>query len=238
MNVDHGYQDKSLFESYSPVIPQIDNLPQDYFYSTDYDYLTLPEVQLLLTLSDSQISYSFSGLRKTTSLHQHQLSKALKRLKDREFLAKNKNGTYELTDLGSIYTRDLLNDLIRKKAVSLRNNKYYSRRRKLKFIPPIDQRTLTRNFDKRWFGNFRYLYKRETDLKIELCWEDNSNNKLLINIGQNGEVDVEYKSLIPDYSEFYQVTHWIMNDISNQNDVTVQMVDHELDESVDKVPYN
>ena len=238
MNVDHGYQDKSIFESNSPVIPQIDNLPHDYFYSTDYDYLTLPEVQLLLTLSDSQISYSFSGLRKSTSLHQHQLSKALKRLKDREFLAKNENGTYELTDLGSVYTRDLLKDLIRKKAVSLQNSKYYSRRRKLKFIPPIDQTTLVRNFDRRWFGSFRYLYKRETEEDVELCWEDNKDNKLHININQKGEVDVEYKSIIPDYSEFYKATHWIMNDISSQNDVTIQMVDHELKESVDKVPYN
>jgi len=238
MNVDHRHQDRSIFESYSPIIPQIDNLPQDYFYSTDYDYLTLPEVQLLLTLSNSQISYSFSGLRKTTSLHQHQLSKALKRLKDRDFLAKNENGTYELTDLGSVNTRDLLNELIRKKAISIQNNRYFSRQRKLKFIPPVDQSTLVNNFERRWFGNFRYLYKKETDLKIELCWEDNNSNKLYFKIYPNGEVEVEYKSLLPDYSEFHRLANWMMNDISNQIDVSIQMVDQEFRESVDKVPYN
>ena len=72
------------------AIPQLEDVPRDYFYNLDYNYLTLQEVQLLLTLTDSQTAYSFSGLRKSTSLHQYQLTKAIKRLVDRDLVIKNK----------------------------------------------------------------------------------------------------------------------------------------------------
>ena len=68
MNLDHGYIDVQ----YTNVPTLDDSLPNDYFYSTEYDYLTIHEVQLLLTLSDSQISYSFSGLRKRTAFMKYE----------------------------------------------------------------------------------------------------------------------------------------------------------------------
>ena len=114
MNVDHGYIDIP----YSNIPTLDDSLPNDYFYSNEYDYRTIHEVQLLLILSDSQISYSFSGLRKRTSLHQHKLTKAIKRLQDRNFLTKKENGSYELSDTGGSYTRKLLQDLVTKNAVN------------------------------------------------------------------------------------------------------------------------
>ncbi len=238
MNVDQSFRDMSIFESYSPIKPQIDNLPQDYFYSNDYDYLTLPEVQLLLALSDSQFSYSFSGLRKMTSLHQHQLSKALKRLQDRDYLIKSENGTYELTDSGSKYTRELLNDLVNKKAIIIESSRYYTKRKKLKFIPPFERETLVDNFEGRWFGDFRYLYKKDANQNIELCWEDKTGNRVHIYINQVGEVDVEYRSLQPDYSNFQRITNWIRNDVSNQSDVSIHIIEQEIRENMNKIPYN
>ena len=56
MNMDHGYVDIP----YNNILSLDDSIPNDYFYSIEYDYLTIHEVQLLLTLSDSQISYSSS----------------------------------------------------------------------------------------------------------------------------------------------------------------------------------
>ena len=232
MNIDQGYQDfSSLKHDYDNNL-ELDNLPKDYFYSTEYDYLTLPEVQLLLTLSDSHISYSFSGLRKTTLLHQQQLTKALKRLIDRDFLLKTNNGTYELTNTGSDYTKELINDLIRNKAVNIQNNSFYSQWKKIHLIPPLETEVIVSTFEKRWFGRFRFLYKREDNDGTELCWEDNDNNRIHMYIQELGEIDVEYRTSIPSYTRFQEATNWIKSEIIDQNEINIEI------ENYDRSTYN
>ena len=230
MNLDHGYIDIQ----YSNVPTLDDSLPNDYFYSTEYDYLTIHEVQLLLTLSDSQISYSFSGLRKRTALHQHKLSKAIRRLQERDLLSKNDNGSYELTDNGSIYTRKLLQELVNKKAVNTTKAPNVSMIKKLRTFPPLDKEKTAALLGKRWFDNYRFLYRREIGEFIELCWEDNEKNQCHIYLNSEGEIQVECLSVTPKINDTQFITNWISEEVQNQNDVEVRIEDEEHT----KIPYN
>ena len=238
MNMDKGYHDLPSFESLYSNTLELGNIPDDYFYSNEYDYLTLPEVQLLLILSDSQISYSFSGLRKTTSLHQHQLTKALKRLQDRSYLSKRDNGTYELTDSGSEYTKELLRNLLKNKAVNIQDTMYYSRWNRIKLIPPLDKNQIVSIFEKRWFGKFRFQYRREKESNIELCWEDSDNNKVHLYISNNGLMHIEYRSNQQDFPEMNNITNWLRNEIANLSDIKVDILDISISENISKDAYN
>jgi DNA-binding MarR family transcriptional regulator len=231
MNMDHGYTDIP----YSNLPKLDDSLPNDYFYSNEYDYLTIQEVQLLLTLSDSQISYSFSGLRKRTSLHQHKLTKAIKRLQDRSFLSKNENGSYELTDNGSIYTRKLLQELVYKKAVSSTKIPSVSLVKKLRTIPPLEKRRIAALLEKRWFSNYRFLYRREIGDFTELCWEDNEKNQCHIYLNSEGEIQIECSSFNQKSSETQLITKWVSEEIQSYADVEV-LIDEEEERT--KIPYN
>ncbi|MCK4895473.1 MAG: hypothetical protein KAS47_01590 [Candidatus Heimdallarchaeota archaeon] len=231
MNMDHGYIDIP----YSNIPTLDDSLPNDYFYSNEYDYLTIQEVQLLLTLSDSQISYSFSGLKKKTSLHQHKLTKAIRRLQDRSFLSKNENGSYELTDNGSVYTRKLLQELVNKKAVSSTKIPNVSLVKKLRTIPPLEKRKMAALLEKRWFSNYRFLYRREIGDFTELCWEDNEKNQCHIYLNSEGEIQIECSSLNQKSSETQFITKWVSEEIQSYADVEV-LIDKEEERT--KIPYN
>ena len=231
MNMDHGYIDIP----YSNIPTLDDSLPNDYFYSNEYDYLTIQEVQLLLTLSDSQISYSFSGLKKKTSLHQHKLTKAIRRLQDRSLLSKKENGSYELTDNGSIYTRKLLQELVYKKAVSSTKIRNVSLVKKLRTIPPLEKRKIAALLEKRWFSNYRFLYRREIGDFTELCWEDNEKNQCHIYLNSEGEIQIECSSLNQKSSETQFITKWVSEEIQSYADVEV-LIDKEEERT--KIPYN
>ena len=238
MNMDQGYRDFSNLKTGYDKNLELDNLPKDYFYSTEYDYLTLPEVQLLLTLSDSQISYSFSGLKKTTLLHQNQLTKALRRLIDRDFLSRRDSGSYELTDTGSRYTKDLVKDLISNNAVNIQNNRFYSRWKKIHLIPPIESELLVSTLEKRWFGSFRFLFKRENKEGTELCWEDNDNNRVHLYIQKIGQISMEYRATVPSYNKMQEATSWIKNEIIALDEVNIEIEDSESVVDFDKDTYN
>ncbi len=231
MNMDHGYIDIP----YSNILTLDDNLPNDYFYSNEYDYLTIQEVQLLLTLSDSQISYSFSGLKKKTSLHQHKLTKAIRRLQDRSLLSKKENGSYELTDNGSIYTRKLLQELVYKKAVSSTKIRNVSLVKKLRTIPPLEKRKIAALLEKRWFSNYRFLYRREIGDFTELCWEDNEKNQCHIYLNSEGEIQIESSSLNQKSNDTQFITKWVSEEIQSYADVDV-LIDEEEEHT--KIPYN
>ncbi|MHA1198587.1 MAG: hypothetical protein ACTSQF_04465 [Candidatus Heimdallarchaeaceae archaeon] len=238
MNMDQGYYDLSSFKQTRDNSLKLDNLPNDYFYSTEYEYMTLPEVQLLLTLSDSNISYSFSGLRKTTDLHQHQLTKALKRLQDRKYLSKNDLGTYELTYSGSRYTKSLIKDLLSAKALNIQNNDYNSQWKKIKTIPPLEQEIISSILEKRWFGNFRFLYKREIKSFIQLCWEDSENNQVRLFIHKDGSIDVEYRENQSTGSSIETVANWVSNELLNLDDVSIDVFEDEIVAHIDETTYN
>ncbi|MHA1592704.1 MAG: hypothetical protein ACTSUP_09565 [Candidatus Heimdallarchaeaceae archaeon] len=231
MNMDHGYIDIP----YSNILTLDDSLPNDYFYSNEYDYLTIQEVQLLLTLSDSQISYSFSGLKKKTSLHQHKLTKAIRRLQDRNLLSKKENGSYELTDNGSVYTRKLLQELVYKKAVSSTKIRNVSLVKKLRTIPPLEKRKIAALLEKRWFSNYRFLYRREIGDFTELCWEDNEKNQCHIYLNSEGEIQIESSSLNQKSNETQFITKWVSEEIQSYADVDV-LIDEEEEHT--KIPYN
>ena len=231
MNMDHGYIDIP----YSSLPTLDDSLPNDYFYSTEYDYLTIQEVQLLLTLSDSQISYSFSGLRKRTSLHQHKLSKAIRRLQDRNFLSKNENSSYELTDDGSIYTRKLLQELVNKKAVNSSKMPNVSLVKKLRTIPSLEKTKIAVLLEKRWFSNYRFLYRREIGDIIELCWEDNEKNQCHVFLNSEGEIQIECSYLNQNSNENQFIIQWVSEEIQKHADVEVLIED---EEEHTKIPYN
>lgn len=238
MNMNQGYHNLSSFKENHENSLELDNLPNDYFYSTEYDYMTLPEVQLLLTLSDSNVSYSFSGLRKTTSLHQYQLTKALKRLQDRKFLLKNDMGTYELTNSGSRYTKSLIKNLTNNKAININSTEYNSQWKKIRTTPPLDQDIISSMLEKRWFGNFRFLYKKEMKNLIQLCWQDSENNQVCLFISKDGIIELEYRCSQPTSSNIMTVTNWISNELLNLNDVRIDIYDDEVINNINETTYN
>ncbi len=238
MNMDQWYHEFSSFKQTHENSLKLDNLPNDYFYSTEYDYMTLPEVQLLLALSDSNILYGFSGLRKTTTLHQHQLTKALKRLQDRKYLLKNNYGTYELTHAGSRYTKSLIKDLLNAKAVNVQDTNYSSKWQKIRTIPPLDQEEISSILERRWFGDFRFLYKRTIKDQIKLCWKDSDDNQVHLFVNRNGSIDLEYRETQPTNSNIKMITKWVNNEILNLNDVRVDIYEDEITNHIDKTTYN
>lgn len=236
--MDQGYYDLTSFRQSSDNSLKLENLPNDYFYSTEYDYMTLPEVQLLLTLSDSNISYSFSGLRKTTDLHQHQLTKALKRLQDRKYLTKNDLGTYELTISGSKYTKTLIGNLMKAKALNRRVEDYNSQWKRIRTIPPLEQSIVSSLLEKRWFSGFRFLFKKQIENYIQLCWEDSDANRVRLNIYKEGYIDIEYKETQPTNSGIKVITNWVSNELLNLDDVSIDVHDEEIISNIDEMTYN
>ena len=238
MNMDQGYYDVSNFKNTEESGLKLDNLPNDYFYSTEYEYMTIPEVQLLLALSDSNISYSFSGLKKTTNLHQHQLAKALKRLQDRSYLSKNELGSYELTHSGSRYTKSLIGDLLNAKALNRRGQNYIVQHKKMRIIPPIDQEIISSSLERRWFGNFRFLYKRKIENYIQLCWEDLDGNRVYIKIHYDGSIDVEFRESSHSSSNINMITNWISGELVNIDNASIDVYDDEIATNIDDTTYN
>ncbi|MHA1408636.1 MAG: hypothetical protein ACTSSG_14820 [Candidatus Heimdallarchaeaceae archaeon] len=236
MKLDQGQVNyPQISNEFSSAI-QLDELPYDYFYTTDYNYLTLPEVQLLVILSDSQVSYSFSGLRKKTELHQHQLNKALKRLIDKKLLFKKLNGTYELTHSGSKKTRELLRVLVSNNKLKTRIVDYSSYRRKFILHPPSNQDILIDIFEKRWFGAYRFLFSKRNDESVELCWEDNQNSTLHIFIKKDGNIDLQLKYERDASSEVKQISKWIIQQINNHTESEVEV--ENIDGKLNDIPYN
>lgn len=238
MNIDQGYNSLSNLKQSKDSSLILDNLPSDYFYSTEYNYMTLPEVQLLLTLLDSNISYSFSGLRKTTELHQYQLTKALKRLQDRNFISKNDRGTYELTYAGSRYTTYLIKNLMNSKAINIDDIEYKSQWKRIKTIPPLEQEIIKSLFEKRWFDNFRFMYRKVLKSHILLCWEDSNKNQVHLLIHKDGTIDIEYRETEPSNSNIGSVTNWFRNELLDFDDVSIEVYDDEIDNSLDDITYN
>ncbi len=237
MNMDQGYYDLSSFKQEDKSL-KLDNLPDDYFYSLEYEYMTLPEVQLLLTLSDSNVAYSFSGLRKTTELHQHQLTKALKRLQDRKYLSKNDLGSYELTNSGSRYTKSLIRDLLNVKAIDIQNNNYSSKWKRLHTIPPLEQDIISSILEKRWFGNFRFIYKKQTKSYIQLCWEDLDKNRVHLNIHKDGIIDIEYQENHPSSSSINMVVNWVSGELIELDNVSLDVYEDKIITHTDEITYN
>lgn len=238
MKMNHGYYEISSFDKNSNFGLKLEDLPYDYFYSTEYDYMTLPEVQLLLILSDSNISYSFSGLRKTTELHQHQLTKALKRLQERKYLSKNNLGTYELTYSGSRYTKSLIKDLLSANAINIHNTKYNSQWRKIRIIPPLEQDIISAVLEQRWFGNFRFLYKKQLENYIQLCWEDSDKNRVHINIQKDGSIDLELREIQTSNAGINVISNWVSNELSNLDNINVEVYEDEIATNIDDMTYN
>ena len=174
-------------------------------------------------------------MRKKTSLHQHKLTKAIRRLQDRSFLSKNENGSYELTDNGSRYTRKLLQELVNKKAVSSTKIPDVSLVKKLRTIPPLEKREIAALLEKRWFSNYRFLYRREIGDFTELCWEDNEKNQCHVYLNSEGEIQIECLSLNQKSNENQLITKWVREEIQNHTDVEVLT---EEDEKHTKIPYN
>jgi hypothetical protein len=238
MNIDQGYYDISSLDQTSTTGLKLDNLPNDYFYSTEYEYMTLPEVQLLLILSDSNITYSFSGLRKTTDLHQHQLTKALKRLQERKYLLKNDLGTYELTHSGSRYTKSLIGNLLNAKAVNIQEETYNSQWRKIRTFPPLERNIISSVLEQRWFGDFRFLYKKQLKNHIRLCWEDSERNSVFINIHDEGTIDIEFREIQSSNSGLNLILNWVSNELSNLDDVSIEVYEDDITTNIDKMTYN
>lgn len=220
------------------AVPQLEDVPRDYFYNLDYNYLTLQEVQLLLTLTDSQTAYSFSGLRKSTSLHQYKLTKAIKRLVDRDLIIKNEIKTYELTEEGSNFTRKLLHDLLQKEVINISDIYFHSQRKKLKLIPSLDQNTIISNFEKRWFLKYRFVYRKVENQDIVLCWEDNEKNQVHMSVDSKGNISVEFRSLKPNNSELNIVLSWINKELTEQYGVNTITNTEQNKEDYNSVLYN
>ncbi len=195
------------------VFPLLGDIPDDYFYNLEFDYLTLPEVQLLLLLVDIQKSFSFSGLKKKTSLHQQRLAKSLKRLQDRDLLIKDLNGNYELTHFGSKYTKDLISKLISDKALILSDTKTKTNFFSCFTIPALERSEIAQIFEKRWFNNFRYIYKKETETFHQLSWEDERNNELHLFIDNEGKLLLELRSNDDDNSELNYFLQWVRKEL-------------------------
>lgn len=200
----------------------IEHLPEDYFYKNEYDYLTLPEVQLLLLLSDTKKVYSFSGLKKSAELHQHRLNKSIKRLQERDLLKKRKDGDYELTEDGSVYTHNLINTLIKNEALKISPSPVKSAYVRYTLIPPLSKEKVASLFEKRWFDNFRYLYKKESEERITICWENENNDQLLAHIEENGEIIAEYKSKKPENNIMFHLTNWMKRELEARYKVKME----------------
>ncbi len=209
MNFDKGYSDLS-----SQFSIKIDNLPSDYFYNNEYEYLTIPEAQLLLTLSEKNVSYTFSGLKKKTKLHQYRISKSLKRLQDRELITKDERGTYSLTNEGMEFTKNILYSLINKE----RGYKAFSSERGstkllVYFYPQVKLSDVVTKLSGRWFSSFRFIYIRElADHSIELCWEDDENNQIILSINdKRSELEYRYYSFSSDKIQLF--INWISKEM-------------------------
>ncbi|MHA1304267.1 MAG: hypothetical protein ACTSQE_08030 [Candidatus Heimdallarchaeaceae archaeon] len=231
--------DKVYSEQLGQSTPSFSDLPYDYFYTNEYEYLTLPEAQLLLILADSKVSYTFSGLRKKTQLHQYRISKSLKRLQDRDLIHKNEGGTYSLTPEGGKFTRRLINELVNQKTINPSYIKHYIKKIRIELTPRINQSALVSKLSGRWFSDFRFLYMKENgEYGLELCWEDNENDQVLLLIQSNSEVAIESKFKQPREDKVQVFVNWIARELMVEVKVDNEETEKKPLSSYDKEIYN
>ncbi|MHA1686036.1 MAG: hypothetical protein ACTSYD_06445 [Candidatus Heimdallarchaeaceae archaeon] len=214
------------FLEYTNDLPiSIDAVPLDYFYSETYDYLTLPEAKLLITLANGHPVYTFSGLKTKTNLHQQRLTKALKRLQERGLVIKNSKGTYQLSDKGVMYSHHLVQNLIKEfnSPINKTKIKDYSLRYNIVIDAHLEfdgsYESIVDTLERKWFGAFRYLFKRNHDSWIELVWINNlfNNQQLYLHInlitGQT-KIKLESSSHISSNS-VSTILHWLESELSS-----------------------
>ncbi|MHA1866230.1 MAG: MarR family transcriptional regulator [Candidatus Heimdallarchaeaceae archaeon] len=208
------------FEKFEYSEPNLGNLPYDLFYSNEYNYITLPEVQVLFALTDSSTSYTFSGLRKRTQLHQYKISKSLKRLQERDLIDKEQDGTYSLTAKGEEFSRKLIKELLKRKDISYpKYNNFQIQRVKLFAKRNLDQKYIKKKLYGRWFGDFRFLYAKEDEKSLKLCWEDTENWQIILENTINNQLYIQFNLKDYEKTKIDNFTNWLSKELLTEVDI-------------------
>ncbi|MHA1114859.1 MAG: winged helix DNA-binding protein [Candidatus Heimdallarchaeaceae archaeon] len=216
------------FEKFQYSEPNLGNLPYDFFYSNEYNYITLPEVQVLFALSDSSVSYTFSGLRKKTQLHQYKISKSLKRLQERDLIDKEQDGTYSLTTKGEEFSRKLVKELLKRKNISYEKyDDFQTQKVKLFTKRSLDQQYIKNKLYGRWFGDFRFLYAKEDGKSLKLCWEDTENWQITLENTSNNQLYIQFNHRDYEKTKIDNFTNWLSKELLTEVDIPSYSIDKE-----------
>jgi predicted transcriptional regulator len=175
MEVNYNRTDSFEFRACGPVdTPLGDSLK--YYESEVFDQeLTTREINILLLLAieayskNSQAELSFQGIKTKLNLHQQKVTKALKRLQDKQLILKTLNG-YSLTRNGI----KLVNRILLSPQTSLDgpSREYIG----LEIKVPLNNKNndlfkLVYLLKGRWFGNWRWIGMFQSPTSIKMEWQ-------------------------------------------------------------------
>ena len=206
---------------------------------TQEEYILLDYLGILNFYREGEIVISFQGLKRRIELHQARLTKALKRLMEKDFLIKVEGG-YVLTEEGI----NLANKLMKKFGwQSTLEREIHSHVAKGK----ISGTKLDRNQRKKtaelmsgkWFGDFRFVVKAMMDNgDYEIEWISTSGSigaKLVLTTDNSVLIIISSSKLIQSEFQLQLMMERISSLIENQFDSSIAFYSWDVYENGSKI---
>ncbi len=211
---------------------------------TSEEFVVLDFLGALTTVSDlveqeGDLIVSFQGLKRKINLHQARLTKALKRLSEKDLIQKTENG-YQITETGLLLSLKLA-------------DKFQSLKRfNENIVTHVISGTLTSNIEMdkqglkelgeqfvgKWFGDFRFVSKTEYDDSFEIEWISTTgslSSKLVLGPKNSISLSLSSKSYIDGELEIQIMKDRITTTLQQISDISPVFISYNIYEDTKKL---
>jgi len=138
---------------------------------TQEEYILLDYLGTIEDLKQGEFTVSFQGLKRKIDLHQARLTKALKRMLEKDLIAKEDKG-YSLTSNGALLANELMKKFGRQSTLESEIHSYIARGNIGGFPMSVsDREKIAKALSGKWFGEFRFIAKSDTSEGVfEIEW--------------------------------------------------------------------
>lgn len=169
---------------------------------TQEEYILLDYLGAIEQIKDGANIVSFQGLKRKIDLHQAKLTKALKRLMEKDLLTKTSTG-YQLSNRGALLSVELMKKFGRQTTLEGKIHSHVAHGRIQGIdISPNQLLEITDYLSGRWFGDFRFIARNEKDDQHEIEWiSTNGSICTKLSIGPGNELSIVTSSATIIHSE-------------------------------------
>ncbi len=198
---------------------------------TQEEYILLDYLGAIDEMKDGEFTISFQGLKRKIDLHQARLTKALKRLSEKDLITKTNNG-YSLTSSGGMLAHELMKKFGRQSTLESEIHSYIARGN-IKGFPMTtsDREKVANAISGKWFGEFRFIAKSDTDDGVfEIEWISTNGSvgaKLIIGPENDLTVIISSAKIINSEIDLQLMMERISVIIENVLDSSIQFEERE-----------
>jgi Mn-dependent DtxR family transcriptional regulator len=194
---------------------------------TQEEYILLDYLGAVEQIKDGANTISFQGLKRKIHLHQAKLTKALKRLIEKQMLVKT-DGGYQLSDHGLMISIELMKKFGRQSTLEQKVHSHVAHGMFQGLNVSEDQlKELTDHLSGRWFGDFRFIAKTESKGIYEIEWiSTNGSICTKLTLGPNNQLSIITSSatIIHSEIELQMMMERITSTIERLLDISVVFV--------------